>query len=163
MEFVFAPWRLHYVQSEKKPDGCIFCRAFEAEPSFENLVVYRDERLAVMLNRYPYTNGHLLVFPKLHADSLTGLSADLRSALCEVLAFCEGALRAAYNADGINVGLNLGRAAGAGITDHLHWHILPRWSGDTNFATLLGEMRVIPEDLKGTYDRMRPLFPAHIR
>ncbi len=163
MEFVFTPWRLEYVQSDKKPDGCIFCRAFTDPPSSDNLVVYRDDLVAVMLNRFPYTNGHLLVFPRVHTDSLTGMDAPTRAALCEVLTFCEGLLRRTYQAHGINVGLNMGTAAGAGITDHVHWHILPRWSGDTNFATLFGEMRVIPEDLSGTFDRLRPHFPALIR
>jgi ATP adenylyltransferase len=163
VDFVFTPWRLEYVQSDKCPDGCIFCKAFENDPSLDNLVLYRDDLVAVMLNRFPYTNGHMLVFPKLHTDSLTGLDASLRGILGEVLTFCEGALRRTYQAHGINVGLNLGQAAGAGITDHLHWHILPRWSGDTNFATLFGELRVIPEDLSGTYERLRPQFPPLIR
>lgn len=163
MEFVFTPWRLDYVQSDKQPDGCIFCRAFTAEPSPDNLVLYRDERVAVMLNRFPYTNGHMLVVPRAHTDTLTGLDAPTRAAAGEILAFCEGVLRRVYGAHGINAGLNLGQAAGAGIIDHLHWHILPRWSGDTNFVTLFGELRVIPEDLAGTIERLRPEFPALIR
>lgn len=163
MDFVFTPWRLDYVQSDKQPEGCIFCRAFTAEPSPDNLVIYRDERVAVMLNRFPYTNGHMLVVPRVHTDTLTGLDAATRAAAGEVLAFCEGLLRRVYNAHGINAGLNLGQAAGAGIIDHLHWHILPRWSGDTNFVTLFGELRVIPEELAGTFERLKPEFPTLIR
>lgn len=158
MRFVFSPWRLQYVQSQKCEEGCVFCRCFEQEPSEENLVVFRDERLAVMLNRYPYTNGHLMVIPRPHVDSLTGLDADTRALSAEALTFCETALRRLYRAQGMNVGLNLGQAAGAGITDHLHWHILPRWNGDTNFVTVVGETRVIPEDLAMTYARLRPEF-----
>lgn len=163
MEFVFTPWRLEYVQSAREPGACIFCRAFEDEPSLDNLVLYRDDMLAVMLNRYPYTNGHMLVVPKQHTDSLTGLSPEVRSAAAEILTHCETVLRRIYKAHGINVGLNLGQAAGAGIIEHLHWHILPRWHGDTNFVTLFGDLRVIPEDLQAVFDRLRPEFPALIR
>lgn len=162
MDIVFAPWRLEYVRSEKKDEGCIFCRAFACEPSAENLVVYRDRLVAVVLNKYPYTNGHLLVVPKPHVDSLTGLDAETRSAAAEVTAFCESLLRKVYDPHGINVGLNLGQAAGAGISDHLHWHVLPRWAGDTNFITVCGDLRVIPEDLSGVFDRLRPEFPERI-
>lgn len=159
MRFVFSPWRLRYVQSPKSEEPCVFCRAFREAPSRDNLVVYRDGRLAVMLNRYPYTNGHMMIIPRPHVDSLTGLDAATRSAAAEALTHCETVLRRTYSAQGINIGLNLGQAAGAGITDHLHWHILPRWNGDTNFMTVFGETRVIPEDLATTFDRLRAEFP----
>lgn len=159
MRFVFSPWRLRYVQSPKAEHSCVFCRAFSEEPSPGNLVLYRDDRLAVMLNRYPYTNGHMMVIPRPHVDSLTGLDAATRSAAAEALTHCETVLRRAYCAQGINIGLNLGQAAGAGITDHLHWHVLPRWNGDTNFITLFGETRVIPEDLATTFERLHAEFP----
>ena len=162
MDFVFSPWRLEYVQSDKHPPECIFCRAFEAPPSDDNLVLYRDDRVAVVLNRFPYTNGHMLVVPRRHTDTLTGLDAPTRAASQEVLTFCEGVLRRVYKAHGINVGLNLGQAAGAGIIDHIHWHILPRWTGDTNFVTLFGDLRVIPEDILGTMERLRGEFPERI-
>jgi ATP adenylyltransferase len=162
MRFVFSPWRLQYVQSQKTDEACVFCRAFSEEPSVENLVLYRDGRLAVMLNRFPYTNGHMMVIPRPHVDSLTGLDPDTRAASAEVLTLCETILRRLYKAQGMNVGLNLGQAAGAGITDHLHWHILPRWNGDTNFVTVIGETRVVPEDLATTYARLRPEFPDTI-
>jgi ATP adenylyltransferase len=160
MRFVFSPWRLQYVQSLKSDEACVFCRAFQHEPSEENLVVFRDHRLAVMLNRFPYTNGHLMVIPRPHVDSLTGLDAEMRSASAEALTHCETVLRRVYRAQGLNLGLNLGQAAGAGITDHLHWHILPRWNGDTNFVTVVGQTRVIPEDLAMTYARLLPEFAS---
>jgi len=162
MDIVFAPWRLEYILKDKSAEECIFCKAFALEPSLDNLVVYRDERMAVMLNRYPYTNGHLLVVPKPHVDSLTGLDKATRSAASEVIAYCELVLRKVYEPHGINAGLNLGRAAGAGILDHVHWHILPRWTGDTNFATVCSDLRVIPEDLPTVFNRLRQEFPSKI-
>ncbi len=162
MRFVFSPWRLEYVTSEKMDHVCVFCAALKEPPSPDNLVVYRDERIMIMLNRYPYTNGHMMVVPHPHVDSLTGLDCETRAVSAEALAFCETVLRGTYCAHGINGGLNLGQAAGAGIADHLHWHILPRWQGDTNFVTLFGDTRVIPEDLATTYARLRPLFPERM-
>lgn len=153
MDIVYTPWRLEYVQS-KAPDGCIFCAAAEAEPAFENLVLLKTPDLLVMLNRFPYTNGHMLVVPRVHVDSLTGLEERHRRASLAALTLCESLLRELFCAQGVNAGLNLGRAAGAGIVDHLHWHILPRWVGDTNFSTVLGQLRVIPEDLRTSYDRL---------
>ncbi len=164
MEIVFTPWRLQYVQSpDKDGDGCVFCKAFTDEPSLDNLVVYRDERTAVMLNRYPYTNGHLLIIPRQHVDTLTGLDAETRASLMELITYSEALLRRVYNPHGFNVGLNLGEAAGAGIITHLHFHIVPRWSGDTNFTTLFGNLRVIPEDLAGVFERLRAEYPDTLR
>jgi ATP adenylyltransferase len=162
MQIVFSPWRLQYIRSPKQESGCVFCAAFTEPPSLENLVVYRDERVAVMLNRFPYTNGHLLVIPRPHVDSLTGLTPELRCATIEAVACAEAVLRRVYNPHGLNVGLNLGEAAGAGIMDHVHFHVLPRWTGDTNFATLFGELRVIPEDLQGVFERLGTEFPDQI-
>ncbi len=164
MEIIHTPWRRQYVQSpDREGEGCVFCGAFSTKkPSLENLVVYRDKRVAVMLNRYPYTNGHVLIIPRTHVDSLTGLDQPTRSALAEVMAFSEGLLRRVYNPEGFNVGLNLGQAAGAGISDHLHFHVVPRWNGDTNFITLFGKLRVIPEDLARIFQRLREAYPARI-
>ena len=163
MDIVFSPWRLQYVQSpDKDASDCVFCRAFTEEPSLDNLVVYRDDKTAVMLNRYPYTNGHLLVIPRKHVDTLTGLDAQTRASLLEVITYSESLLRGVYNPHGFNVGLNLGEAAGAGIITHLHFHIVPRWSGDTNFTTLFGNLRVIPEDLAGVFERLRVEYPEKI-
>jgi ATP adenylyltransferase len=162
MDIVFAPWRLEYIQADKRSQECIFCKAFADEPSVENLVVYKDERVGVMLNRFPYTNGHLLIVPRPHVDSLSGLDKETRSAAAEVIAFCELLLRRVYKAQGINVGLNMGQAAGAGILDHVHWHILPRWTGDTNFTTVCSNLRVVPEDLEAVFNRLRQEFPPRI-
>lgn len=162
MRFVFSPWRLEYVTSNKGEGKCVFCAAFEEDPSPDNLVLYRDERLAVMLNRYPYTNGHLMVIPRPHVDTLTGLTPEDRAAAAEALTYCEVLLRRIYRAQGVNVGLNLGQAAGAGIKDHIHWHILPRWTGDTNFITVCGDTRILPEDLASTFARLITEFPSRI-
>lgn len=162
MEIVFAPWRLEYIQADKGSEACIFCRAFLEEPSLGNLVLHKGERVAVLLNKYPYTNGHLLVAPKPHVDSLTCVGAETRAAAAEMLAFCESVIRKSFKPHGINVGLNMGQAAGAGILDHVHWHILPRWTGDTNFATVCSDLRVIPENMETVYDRLRQEFPAKI-
>jgi ATP adenylyltransferase len=163
MEIVYSPWRLQYVTDpDKQRGGCVFCRAFHEEPSLDNLVVYRDEATAILLNKFPYTNGHLLVVPRAHVDSLSGLTAQARAAAIEAVTCCEDVLRRTYHPHGFNVGLNLGEAAGAGILDHLHFHIVPRWTGDTNFTTLFGELRVIPEDLQGVFDRLRRAFPPRI-
>jgi ATP adenylyltransferase len=162
MRFVFSPWRLEYVTSNKGEGKCVFCAAFEEDPSPDNLVLYRDERLAVMLNRYPYTNGHLMIIPRPHVDTLTGLNPEDRAAAAEALTYCEVLLRRIYKAQGVNVGLNLGQAAGAGIKDHIHWHILPRWTGDTNFITVCGDTRILPEDLASTFSRLCTEFPSRI-
>jgi ATP adenylyltransferase len=159
MEIVFAPWRLEYIQADKGNGACIFCRAFREEPSLDNLVLFRDERVAVLLNKYPYTNGHLLVAPRDHVDSLTGVGPQTRAAAADMLAYCESVIRKSFKPQGINVGLNMGQAAGAGILDHVHWHILPRWTGDTNFVTVCSDLRVIPEDMQTVYARLRKEFP----
>jgi len=163
MDIKFAPWRLSYILSPKESGGgCVFCRAFTEDPSLENLVVYRDETTAVMLNRYPYNNGHVLIVPRQHLNSLTGLDDAARDSLMRVIAFSEALLRKVYNPMGFNVGLNLGEASGAGITEHLHFHVVPRWNGDTNFITLFGELRVIPEDLSTVFERLREAYPKRI-
>ena len=160
METNFAPWRLGYIKSDKNEEGCVFCRAFEDQPSFDNLVIFRNELVAVMLNRFPYNNGHILVVPHSHKDSLTMLEKEEQHALSDAVALCESAIRSCYSPDGINIGMNLGQAAGAGIVDHLHYHILPRWHGDTNYVTVIGELRVIPEDLESSYNHLRNFFPS---
>jgi len=158
LETKFSPWRLEYIKSEKKEEGCIFCKAFEGEPSFDNLVVSRNDETAILLNRFPYNNAHLLVVPRSHCDSLTLLPKKELDSLSAGLAACEKAIRALYDPNGINLGMNLGQAAGAGIIEHLHYHILPRWHGDTNFVTVVGELRVIPEDLRDTYNAFLKFF-----
>lgn len=164
MEINFTPWRLEYIKSENKnEEGCIFCNAFEVEPSFSNLVITKTKNCAVMLNKYPYNNGHLLIVPKSHKDSLTLLSEEEVFEMAKMLVLCEKVLRSIYNPQGINLGMNLGLAAGAGIVEHIHYHILPRWIGDTNFVTVLGNLRAIPEDLKDTYEKVKNIFDSQLK
>ncbi len=158
MEITFTPWRLDYIKSNKREEGCIFCKAFEEQPSFDNLVVFKGQFSAILLNRFPYNNGHLLVVPKTHSDSLFSLPEEEKLELSKLLCFSEAALRKIYEPQGINVGMNLGEAAGAGIVDHIHFHILPRWKGDTNFVTVTGNLRVIPEALRDTYEKVKNFF-----
>jgi ATP adenylyltransferase len=160
LETYFTPWRLSYIKSEKNNGGCIFCKIFEEQPSFDNLVVFKNEHVAILLNRFPYNNAHLLVVPRSHRDSLTLLTTEEEHSLSNALVRCEKALRALYDPNGINIGMNLGQAAGAGITEHIHYHILPRWHGDTNFVTIVSKLRVIPEDLKETYNALSKYFSS---
>jgi ATP adenylyltransferase len=160
MERLWSPWRLAYVTGSREPEGrCIFCAAGALEDSPDDaLVVARGRATFVILNRYPYNNGHLMVVPCRHVATLAATTLDERAELIEFTRRSEVALADAYRADGINVGMNLGRSAGAGIADHLHVHVVPRWSGDTNFMTVVGETRVLPEDLATTAARLRAIF-----
>jgi ATP adenylyltransferase len=138
-------------------EGCVFCRAAtEADP----LVVHRGSGAFVILNLFPYNNGHLMVVPRRHIASLAEATADELSEVMVLVRDCERVLTAAYAPHGINIGLNLGRAAGAGVADHLHVHLVPRWTGDTNFMTVVADARVLPETLEQTASRLRPLFTA---
>jgi ATP adenylyltransferase len=164
MERLWSPWRLAYVTgtSDQSP-GCIFCSvspsaAAVPEASRDDLVLVQGRGAYVILNLYPYNNGHLMVVPRRHVASLAALSSD---ELGELMAFtrdAEVALTEAYNPQGINVGINLGRPAGAGIVDHVHIHLVPRWTGDTNFMSVVGNTRVLPEEMSETSKRLRPIF-----
>ena len=160
MDALFTPWRLEFILSAKDGTGagCIFCNAFAAGPSRENLVLWTGVHAAVMVNKYPYNNGHLLIFPRAHVDSLTGLSAAELEATQREMALAEKVLRESYRPDGLNLGMNLGRAGGAGIADHVHWHVLPRWIGDANFLTTVVQVRLIPEVPEQTWDRLRSAY-----
>jgi ATP adenylyltransferase len=165
LERIFAGWRNAYVsgvaQVEPVEGECVFCALFAADVSDrERLVVHRGERCLVMLNLYPYGSGHMLVMPIRHLASLDELTADERTELFALVVDATDALQKAYGPDGMNVGANLGRAAGAGVPGHLHFHALPRWGGDTNFMTSIGEVRVIPEDLATTYDKIQDAWPS---
>jgi ATP adenylyltransferase len=138
------------------PNGCIFCDAFE--PGREELVLVRGREVYVILNLYPYNNGHLMVVPTRHVATLQTTSAAERVELMQYTRLAEMALQEAYAPHGINVGMNLGRSAGAGVADHLHLHLVPRWVGDTNFMSVIGETRVLPEDLTATKKRLQPIF-----
>jgi ATP adenylyltransferase len=156
---LWAPWRLEFIQAPK-PEGCIFCR-FPAEPEAhdrQNLVVHRGARSFAVLNRYPYNSGHLMVVPYAHVADLDALASEEFHDLHEELRLAARVLRATYQPEGINVGMNLGRVAGAGIADHLHYHLVPRWNGDTNFMPVLADTRVIVEHLDGAWQRLRAGF-----
>ena len=164
LERIFAGWRNAYVsgvaQVEPVEGECVFCSLFAADATDrERLVVHRGERCLVMLNLYPYGSGHMLVMPTRHVGALADLTPDERSELFALVSDATDALQQAYAPDAMNVGANLGRAAGAGVPGHLHFHALPRWGGDTNFMTSIAETRVIPEDLTTTYDKLRDAWP----
>jgi len=142
----------------EKSGGCIFCDAAASRDGEDSLVVFRGERVFVILNRYPYTNGHLMVAPYAHEGWLSSSNAQTLTELIETVARAEKILVAAYRTDGLNVGINFGSAAGAGVAEHYHVHIVPRWNGDTNFMTVTAATRVVPEELAVTLARLKPLF-----
>ena len=156
MDHLWSPWRLSYVTGSARGSGCVFCDA--ASGRDDALVVYRGTTSFVILNKFPYNNGHLMVVPNRHIATLAEASADELAEIMTLARRAERAIRAAYEPHGLNMGINLGKPAGAGITDHLHMHVVPRWNGDTNFMTVVGETRVLPEELAVTAERLRPVF-----
>lgn len=152
-DYLYSPWRLDYVSSAKAP-GCILCRHQDSGKDKEHLIVHRSQFCYVMQNLYPYNNGHIMVVPFEHCSQLSLLSADQRADLMETVALSESCLKEVYNCDGINVGINLGEAAGAGIAEHLHIHLVPRWKGDSNFMSVVSGLRVIPEAFESSYARL---------
>lgn len=164
LERFAAAWREAYVtqatEDERRGagEGCVFCRLASLDPGADTGVVARDELTYTCLNAYPYGSGHLLVLPRAHHSGLADLSDELADALFAAVRRAAGALERAYGPDGLNVGFNLGRAAGAGIPAHLHAHVLPRWSGDTNFMTSIAETRVLPESLASTWAKVSAVY-----
>lgn len=158
MRQLWAPWRMAYIKS-RKPTACFLCATASERNDRAHYILYRSQRCYIMLNRYPYTNGHLLVSPYLHRAGPEELDGPTLLDLMQTANRGLRALKAAYHPDGFNLGMNLGLIAGAGIADHLHLHIVPRWSGDTSFLAALAETRVLPETLEATYTRLR----AHLR
>jgi ATP adenylyltransferase len=154
MKRLWTPWRMEYIQSPKQ-EGCVFCQALEQEDGPDNLIIFRGKTAFVMLNAFPYTSGHVMVLPFIHARALADLDAETRAELIELTAKATRVLKKVYQAQGFNVGINLGEAAGAGIEEHIHVHIVPRWVGDTNFMVAVGETRMLPEDLHETYRRIK--------
>jgi ATP adenylyltransferase len=151
MNNIWAPWRIDYIRGPR-PAGCVFCRAAEEDSDRENLVLIRGEYGMIILNRYPYNNGHLMVVPYAHVPTIEEMPAEVLGELMAMVQRGIGLLRRAMGPDGFNVGINLGGAAGAGMADHVHIHIVPRWNGDTNYMTVVGQTRVIPDGLFCTYD-----------
>ena len=156
MERLWAPWRLEYLVQDK-PEGCIFC---QKGTDRDRLILRTGPLTLVMLNRYPYVNGHLMVAPLRHTSELAALSEAEMLELFRGVTLCRNVLAQSCAPDGFNIGCNLGKAAGAGVEDHLHLHVVPRWNGDNNFMSVVADTRVIPEALLASYDRLLPFFAA---
>ncbi len=157
MEYIWAPWRIQYIQMEK-PEGCILCAKPKESDDVGNYVLFRGEKNFIILNSYPYNPGHLMVAPYRHVSGPEKLTEDERSEHFALVSRCVEVLRAEFNPGGFNIGINIGIAAGAGIEDHVHTHVIPRWNGDTNFVTVVSDVRVIPEALAETYQKLKGKF-----
>jgi ATP adenylyltransferase len=159
MDILFTPWRYLYLTSPKRESpSCIFCDAVKSRTSRDTLTLFITDQALVMLNRYPYTNGHLMVAPVAHDALLFDSRDDSLRALIRLTAEAQRILSDVYRPDGFNVGMNFGQVAGAGVLDHYHMHIVPRWSGDSNFMTVTARTRIVPEELDVTYDKLLPHF-----
>ena len=159
MRQLWAPWRMAYINNQVSPtEGCVFCQKSGEQDARDALVLAHTGYSVVMLNKYPYANGHLLLAPKRHAKHLASLSVEEYGDLNEALRRSVEIVQQSYHPAGINLGMNLGKCAGAGIEDHLHWHVVPRWEGDNNFMPVLAETRVMPQHLLESYDQLKPYF-----
>ena len=159
MDYLWTPWRYAYVTGAGQQPGCIFCDA-PRESDLQARIVHRGAHCYVILNTYPYTNGHVMVVPYAHLDELRNLPAVAAQEMMTLTQRLEAVLRSLYRPDGINLGMNLGKAAGAGVAGHIHMHVLPRWTADANFVSVIGETRVLPEALDVTWDRIRRAFAS---
>jgi ATP adenylyltransferase len=157
VKVLWAPWRMEYILSDTG-QGCFICDLAQAEPSEENLLLYRNENAMVLMNKYPYNNGHILVAPVAHTADLSELTELEYVGTMELFRFSLKALENRLQPEGFNAGLNLGKTGGAGLEEHVHFHIVPRWHGDTNFMPVIGDLRVIPEAIRKTYRYLKPLF-----
>ncbi|HLZ31357.1 MAG TPA: HIT domain-containing protein [Chloroflexota bacterium] len=160
MDLLWTPWRRAFIEgaSGDAETACFLCTTSAAHDDRPNLILLRDERAFVIMNRYPYNSGHLMIAPYAHTGDLPGLDRSTAQQLMTLTQRCVGVLQQAYQPQGFNVGMNLGKAAGAGVPDHVHLHVVPRWVGDTNFMPVVGHAKVLPETLDQTYDRLAPLF-----
>jgi ATP adenylyltransferase len=158
MDFLFTPWRYAYVTSVENTVDCVFCSVARGQNDQQGLIVHRGQSCFVILNAYPYTSGHTMVVPYDHVDQLQKLSMPAAQEMMVLTQKLEGILRELYRPDGLNLGMNVGKAAGAGVAGHIHMHVLPRWVADVNFMGAIGETRVLPEDLATTYKRIRAKF-----
>jgi len=158
MDKLWAPWRIPYILEVDKTEGCIFCEKWGEGRDEESLLIYRGTHCFVILNLFPYNNGHLMIVPVRHVADLSDLLDEEKLEVVQLTERAMKALRQVMGPEGFNVGMNVGRVAGAGIEDHLHVHIVPRWSGDTNFMSVLGDTKVISESLKSCYWRLREVF-----
>jgi ATP adenylyltransferase len=158
MDRLWSPWRFEYIRTADQAPSCVFCDVLRQDRDAENFVLFRGKDAFVILNLFPYTSGHVLVVANRHISSLGEAAAHELHEIIDLSRQCENALRQEYRPDGYNLGFNLGRAAGAGVDRHLHLHVLPRWVGDSNFVSVVGETRVLPEELPVTYKRLLPYF-----
>jgi len=157
MDTIFAPWRMEYIKSEK-PAGCVFCKC---SIRCDEYVIYEGKSSFVMINRYPYVNGHLMIIPARHIGRIEDLDQAERNEIFALLDTSIKVLKEAMNPDGFNIGMNIGKTAGAGVEEHIHVHVIPRWEGDTNFMSVVNNVRVIPEDVQTTANRLIPLFKKY--
>ena len=158
MDYLWTPWRYRYVAQAGQADTCIFCAALAANDDAGRLIVHRAQHNFIILNLYPYTTGHSMVVPYQHVPDLAGCSAETLAELMQLAKRMQVALAKIYKPEGFNLGMNLGRCAGAGVAGHIHLHVLPRWTGDTSFMTTIGETRLHPEELSETYRKLRAEF-----
>ena len=158
MKVLWAPWRMEYISSDNKKGECIFCPGDDRSQDEQRLILFIGSLSIVLINRFPYINGHLLIAPLRHVSTLDGLSTEEKVDLITKVEKSIDVLNKVLNPEGFNVGLNLGKIAGAGVEDHLHFHVVPRWIGDTNYMTTCGEVRVISEHIQETYKKLLPFF-----
>lgn len=162
MEKLYSPWRSHYIQTFKgeKDPGCVFCSTLESDQDEETLLIYRGKSAFVLMNRFPYNSGHLMVIPNRHSADFQSLSSEESLECVQLLQTCQLALNRLVKPHAFNIGMNLGRSAGAGIDDHFHWHIVPRWDGDTNFLPVLSDVKLVSEDMQRQWKELHTHFPS---
>jgi ATP adenylyltransferase len=157
MDYLWSPWRYKYISKADQPQGCVFCLLQEGSDE-ANYIIYRGAHNYVVLNIFPYTSGHLLIVPFAHIALLSEISKEISDEMMDLTKEAQSALGQEYRPDGFNLGMNLGRAAGAGVAEHLHMHVLPRWIGDANFTTVVAETRILPEELETCHKRLKKYF-----
>lgn len=153
MERIWAPWRMAYIDVPRQ-EGCVFCNKLSGADDREELILHRGQTCFLIMNLFPYNNGHLMIAPFRHTADLVGLTEEEQAEMMRLTRYCVRVLSEAFRPDGFNLGMNLGKSAGAGVADHLHMHVVPRWDGDTNFMPVLGETKVLPDALYATYDKV---------
>ncbi|MDO9547068.1 MAG: HIT domain-containing protein [Pelolinea sp.] len=159
MDHIWSPWRMKYIRRHKSPKGCVFCDAVKMEDGDKNLIITRGELAYVIMNRYPYTSGHIMIVPFKHVGKFENMDQETSAEIMFLTRQGIIALEKIYQPDGYNMGANLGASAGAGIESHIHFHLVPRWGGDTNFMSSIGGIRVLPEDLTETLEHLKDAWP----
>ena len=161
MDFLWSPWRFQFIANKDKQQSCIFCDKPQLGNDAETLIVHRSQLCFVILNLYPYNNGHVMIAPYAHVPTLEDADETITSEMMRLTRATQMHLRKIYAAPGFNIGMNLGACAGAGVAGHIHMHVLPRWPGDANFMTTVAETRILPEDLETSFQRLKDAFAAH--